>query len=127
MVLYDLKVFDAEAHKRLVGADNKVILENYKKLLDYGIRIWVRTPLIGGATDSEENILATAKFIASVGQPERWELCTFNNLCKDKYERLDLEWEYKNNERIKKAYAERLVEIAKPFVPSVTYSGVTVD
>jgi pyruvate formate lyase activating enzyme len=25
---------------------------------------------------------------------ERWELCAFNNLCRDKYRRLDLEWAF---------------------------------
>jgi len=25
---------------------------------------------------------------------ERWELCAFNNLCRDKYARLDQDWEY---------------------------------
>ena len=25
---------------------------------------------------------------------ERWELCAFNNLCRDKYGRLGLEWAF---------------------------------
>ena len=25
---------------------------------------------------------------------ERWELCAFNNLCRDKYNRLNLHWDY---------------------------------
>ena len=24
----------------------------------------------------------------------RWELCAFNNLCRDQYKRLDLQWDY---------------------------------
>ena len=127
MVLYDIKIFDAEAHKRITGVDNRLILDNFRRLLEHGVRVWVRTPIIAGATDSEENIAAIGTYIADVGVtagfPERWELCAFNNLCRDKYERLDREWVYKDTGLTEKKHIEKLTEIAAAYVPGVTYTG----
>jgi len=47
--------------------------------------------VIPGATDSSENILGIGDFIKEnlEGAIVRWELCAFNNLCRDKYVRLE--------------------------------------
>jgi pyruvate formate lyase activating enzyme len=123
IVLYDLKVFDAAEHRRIVGADNRLILENYRALVKNGARVWVRTPVIEGATDSEANIKAIGRFIAGVGQPEKWELCAFNNLCRDKYERLDRDWDYRDAGLTPRAHIEKLTAIARRHVPGAVYSG----
>jgi pyruvate formate lyase activating enzyme len=123
MVLYDIKIFDAEAHKKIVGANNRLILENYRRLAECGVRVWVRTPIIEGATGSEENIAAIGKFIAGAGLPEKWELCAFNNLCRDKYERLDKEWVYKDTGLIEKSHIEKLACVAGSYVPGAVYTG----
>jgi pyruvate formate lyase activating enzyme len=126
LVLYDLKIFDPREHRRFTGADNRLIRENYQKLLEQGCRVWVRTPIIEGATDSEENITAIGNFIREAGLPEKWELCAFNNLCRDKYERLDLDWAYKNAGLTRKDHIEALTQKARELVPSAVYSGSTV-
>ena len=123
IVLYDLKIFDNEAHKQIVKGDNRLITENYRRLIDSNTRVWVRTPIIKGATDSEENIAAIGSFIADAGLPERWELCAFNNLCLDKYRRLDREWDYSGDGLTEKAHIEKLTEIAQRYVPCAMYTG----
>jgi pyruvate formate lyase activating enzyme len=32
---------------------------------------------------------------------KRWELCTFNNLCQEKYERLGIDWQFADAPLIK--------------------------
>ncbi len=90
LVLYDLKLADSQEHKQWTGVDNGRILENFRYLLarknDLGYVVWVRTPIIPGATDSDDNIRALAEVVGKGA--EVWELCAFNNLCADKYERL---------------------------------------
>jgi pyruvate formate lyase activating enzyme len=63
---------------------------------DDGKRLWVRTPLIPGATATKKNIAELGRFLAENmnGYLDRWELCAFNNLCKDKYRRLGMEWRF---------------------------------
>ena len=100
IVLFDLKLIDEEAHQKWTGVSNTRILSNLqvvKREIEASSgskRLWVRTPLIPGATDSRENIQAIGQHLAEKfgSSAERWELCAFNNLCRDKYARLDMPW-----------------------------------
>ncbi len=101
VILFDLKLVDSAAHRLHTGAGNERILANLARLGEIlaqqpAKRLWVRTPLIPGATLSEENIRAIGAWLQQrlPGRVERWELCAFNNLCRDKYTRLGLTWAY---------------------------------
>ena len=121
MVMYDLKEIDPEKHKSFTGSSNEKILKNiiavkeHMKSRGTPKELWVRTPVIPDATATEENIKGIGRFICSelgdfVG---RWELCSFNNLCRDKYTRLDMEWKFKDYSLVTKELMERLAEAAK--------------
>jgi pyruvate formate lyase activating enzyme len=102
LFLFDLKLIDSTRHRQHTGQDNSIILDNLHWLTrriageQNGKKLWIRTPLIPGATDDPENITAIGRFIANEtgGSIARWELCAFNNLCRDKYRRLGIEWAY---------------------------------
>jgi pyruvate formate lyase activating enzyme len=102
LVLYDLKLLDPERHAVLTGQSNERILANLRDVaarMRVGMlpsALWIRTPLIPGATLLDANILAVGAFIArEIGDVvARWELCAFNNLPTDKYERLGLTWPF---------------------------------
>ena len=102
LVLFDLKLFDADLHQRFTGTSNRQILENlahihrYQRTQKRSLSLWIRTPLIPGATTSEENLSAIGIYLAGHldGSVSRWELCAFNNLCRDQYTRLGMEWAY---------------------------------
>jgi pyruvate formate lyase activating enzyme len=87
LVLYDLKAIDSLAHRRLTGQANDRILANF---IDLAARM--RT----GATLDDENVLGLGFFIATHARDvvSRWELCAFNNLAGDKYERLGRTWAF---------------------------------
>lgn len=100
-ILYDLKLMDTQTHERFTGVGNARILENFRYLLRWKqeeapeLELWVRTPLIPDATATQENVCAIAEFLLSVGateQIDRWELCAFNNVCADKYQKLGTQW-----------------------------------
>ena len=102
LVLFDLKLLDPDLHRKFTGVTNQQILESLAHVcatIHQGaghIALWVRTPLIPGATDTDENLTAIGKYIADQldGTVARWELCAFNNLCRDQYSRLGEEWAY---------------------------------
>ncbi len=102
LVLYDLKEIDGEAHAHFTGSSNERILANLRELagrMRGGSRpseLWIRTPLVPGATLAERNLRGIGAFIAEhVGDVvTRWELCAFNNLAVDKYERLGMVWDH---------------------------------
>ena len=108
LVLFDLKLMDPHRHRRHTGADNRAIIENLRWIAARRGRpggpgrLWIRTPIIPGATDDVQNIRAIGRFIATQlsGAVDRWELCAFNNLCRDKYRRLGLVWAFAEAELI---------------------------
>ena len=56
--------------------------------------MWIRTPIIPGVNDTEENIRKTARFIKeNLPTVERYDLLAFNNTCASKYQRLGLSWD----------------------------------
>ncbi len=119
LFLFDIKLIDELEHKKLTGQSNKLILDNLLYLIERmkkssGKKLWIRTPIIPNSTDSINNILGIAKFIKNniEDNMERWELCAFNNLCNDKYERLDKVWEYKDANLISKEHMDKLRETA---------------
>jgi pyruvate formate lyase activating enzyme len=118
-ILFDIKIMDSKLHKAFCGHGNEKILASCIRAAGYaqktGKKMWVRTPIIPGATDSQENITAIGGFIAkNLGNAvERWDLCAFNNLCRDKYLRLGLVWEYEKVELLEKALMEKLAATAK--------------
>lgn len=102
LILFDLKIFDSSIHQQYCGQPNQRILDNLSKLIEYrktsfsDFDIWIRTPLIPGVTATSQNLKSIASYLLDLGvdQIARWELCAFNNLCRDKYSRLDLIWQF---------------------------------
>ena len=120
LVLLDLKIYERRRHQKYTNVDNETILKNARYIAEYcakhpETKLWIRTPIIPHITDSEDNILYIGKFIAEYLQPvvERWELLAFNNLCKDKYDRLDMDWQLKDIALIKQEKMEALYEVAR--------------
>lgn len=120
LILLDLKLFDFEEHKKFTGVGNSLILQNAKLIADYikengKPELWIRTPIIPQATNTDKNIMAIGNFIGSVLEniPSRWELCSFNNLCNDKYTMLNEKWAFENISLIHKSEMEDLYQVAR--------------
>lgn len=88
LFLYDLKIIDAEKHKRFTGRDNKLILKNLKKLIAITENIIIRIPIIPSINDDEKNLNQMIEFIASLGPIKAIELLPYHTLGKDKYQRM---------------------------------------
>jgi len=121
LVLFDVKEIDGERHRRFTGQSNERILENLVRMADMVGRpggptsLWVRTPLVPDATATEENVAGIGRFLASrlSGIVDRWELCAFNNLARDKYRRLGRRWEFEDTELLTAGELGRLSEVAQ--------------
>ena len=121
LVLYDVKEVDPERHVRFTGQPNQRIFANLVALAEQMRRggllaeLWIRTPLIPGATLTEENIQGIGAFIArEIGDVvTRWELCAFNNLAADKYHRLGLRWEFEGLELMTEADLGHFEEVGR--------------
>src|SRR5208337_4508512 len=70
MILYDVKTIDPGRHAAFTGQTNESILRNLleiqsmRRIRNDRLRIWVRTPLIPGATATEANLRAIGSWLA---------------------------------------------------------------
>lgn len=121
LVLYDLKEIIADKHKEFTGVSNTRILENliplrrFMKEHSLPGELWIRTPLIPGCTATPENLRGIGIFIKEHLGPSvsRWELCTFNNLCINKYEGLGINWDFRKAGLLSRDEAEHLTCLAR--------------
>jgi pyruvate formate lyase activating enzyme len=102
LLLFDLKLIDPRRHVEFTGVSNVPILQNLEHVRAYihshphSLKLWIRTPLIPGATLLDDNLSAIGRHLADHldGAVSHWDLCAFNNLCRDQYTRLGLAWPY---------------------------------
>jgi pyruvate formate lyase activating enzyme len=121
LLLYDLKAIDPGAHRTFTGQTNEIILRNLleiqamRRARNGGPRLWVRTPLIPGATATGANLRAIGSYLAQHldGMLERWELCAFNNMCRDQYRRLGITWPYAETPLMSRGELDALAEQAR--------------
>lgn len=88
-IMCDIKMFDNHEHIKYTGVSNELVLQNVLKADTLGIPVTVRTPLIPGVTDTEENISAICAYIKGIKNLKRYELLNFNPLGEGKYTALD--------------------------------------
>ena len=87
--LYDVKLLDPEEHRRCTGVDNRLILENLKKLSGDGGKINLRLPLVGGVNATDEYIRDVIAFLRDEKiRVYRVNLLKYHTAGSGKYEKL---------------------------------------
>lgn len=113
LVLFDLKIMDAEKHRAYTAVPLALVMDNARAVSRAGKPMWVRTPIIPGYTDGEENVRAIARFIRDeLPTVERYDLLAFNNTCDAKYRRLDMVFPLAGEGLITEGWMARLAEAA---------------
>jgi len=96
MIYYDIKILDNDAHRRHTGVPNQRILDNFEKLSRTGIFLLPRTPLVPGMTDTPDNILAIARYLAKL-HIKSAALLAYNPLWHDKMSKIGGESPYRGD------------------------------
>lgn len=86
-VFLDLKLMDDAAHKRQTGCGNAQVLKNARLLLDAGVNVTFRMPVVPSINDDQTNLTKTVDFLSGLGH-KRIELLEYHNLGEAKLERL---------------------------------------
>ncbi len=81
--LYDIKAIDSDVHKRCTGKDNKIILENLRKLDERGCKVEIRYPYVPGHNDGECS--AIGKFLSGLKNVRRIKVLGYHSFAKSKY------------------------------------------
>lgn len=69
LFLVDLKHMNSVIHEKYCGVPNELILSNIKMIAEARKNFYIRIPLIEGVNANNDNIIATAEFLASLN----WE------------------------------------------------------
>lgn len=123
LFLYDLKSMDPEVHKEFTGVTNEKILDNLRILSSSGAKINIRIPLIDGVNADEQNIRATATFLASLDHPVTVSLLPYHDIARNKHEKLGQESDQSDFAEPAKEQVERAVEIFGEFGISASVGG----
>ncbi len=124
LILMDIKQLDPIRHREVTGRTNERILENARRLALTGKTMVVRTPVVPGVNDSEEDIRRIAGFVSELGElrrvngnagsrPVEYELLTFHRLATDKYSSLGLEYAASTMEPPTRERMSQLAGVAK--------------
>lgn len=85
LVLFDIKLVDAEAHRRWTGQDNEPILANLAALEALSTAFVARVPLVPGVTDTRDNLEAIARLLATTPTLVEVQLLPYNRAAGGKY------------------------------------------
>lgn len=91
-VLMDIKHINDEKHKAFTTQSNKLILENARKIAEYGANLTIRVPVVPTFNDTPAEIAEIAKFAASLPNVKNFHLLPYHRLGQGKYEGLGREY-----------------------------------
>jgi len=86
----DIKLVKEEDHRKFTGVSNKRILTNLEYLRSAGKPCCIRTPLIPGITDTEENMALIDGLIGELPH----EYLPYNPIGEAKYKMLGFDYPY---------------------------------
>lgn len=110
-VLMDIKHMDPIKHKQYIGSDNSKVLENARRISEYGANLIIRVPVIPGFNDSEKEILDIAKFTKSLKNVKDVHLLPYHRLGRDKYTGLNRSYLFDSIEPPTTTKMEKLLEV----------------
>ena len=90
LILYDIKAMDADLHIRQTGVDNRLILENARRVAEMGKEMVVRLILVPAVNDSRGEIDRRLAFVRGLGGNVRVEILGYHRLGVGKYAALGL-------------------------------------
>lgn len=92
-IIFDIKTMNSDKHKEYTGVGNEPILANFARLCDEfpALPKLVRTPVVPGFNDNEEDIAAIADFLAARANVD-YELLAYHRMGQPKYRYLDRDY-----------------------------------
>jgi pyruvate formate lyase activating enzyme len=88
LFLYDIKIMSEDEHLRHTGVSNGLVLDNLRRLSKAGADVIIRSVVIPGVTDKEENWSGLREYVGALPRRHHVELLPFHRIGVDKYSRL---------------------------------------
>lgn len=117
----DLKIFDEEKHTAYTGVSNKSILENIRRAgrLGADTKFIIRTPLIPGVNDGEEDLKRVGQFLSELPYVHHIQLLPYHRLGTDTYRKLGIEYQLKDVQVPSEEHMENCRNVIKRYYDHV--------
>ena len=95
LFLFDLKHIDSQKHYEWTGVHNELIIENIQYLLNHGVNVKVRMPLLKGVNDRKEDIEGIARLLTPFQDYKNFrgiDLLPYHKMGVGKYRQLDMDY-----------------------------------
>lgn len=115
-VLYDIKAFDSNIHKRCTGVDNHLIMENAQRIAQTDVKLYIRMVIVPQMNDDWDDICKRLEFVKNLGASvEQVDILKYHKLGMGKYVRMGMPYTLEDipdcdDEYISKIY-DRAVEL----------------
>jgi pyruvate formate lyase activating enzyme len=106
----DIKAWDPERHKHLVGKDVGPTLDFARRLAQQRRQVWLRYVLVPDLTDDESDIDHIAAFAAGLGNVERVDVLPFHQMGRYKWEKLGINYGLNDTQPPAPALVHRVCE-----------------
>jgi pyruvate formate lyase activating enzyme len=120
LVIFDLKNMDATKHVSLTGVDPSRIWNNFERLAQTRVPIWVRCPVVPGYVDDEENFRKMVEYITKFDSVLKLELLSYHRLGEPKYRMLNRKYQLSGLEPPSTELMEQLKTVVKLVVNTGT-------
>lgn len=111
LYLMDIKHINSDKHKAFTGQPNDKILANAQRIARSPVKLIIRTPVVPGFNDTEEEIGAIARFAASLPGVEEMHLLPYHRIGSDKYKGLGREYSLSHIEPPPQDRMQKLLEV----------------
>jgi pyruvate formate lyase activating enzyme len=109
IVLYDIKHHDGRKHSQYTGVDNELIINNLRRLIEYGANVVVRIPLIPGVNMDEESIDEIISLLKDINV-KKVDVLPFHQLGRSKYAALGMKYSLGESDSVKEEDVAELRE-----------------
>jgi pyruvate formate lyase activating enzyme len=90
LVLFDIKIIDPNRHIAMTRGNNQLIIENFKRLCREKVTVWVRTPLIAGINDENDETDGRVRLLEKANNVKKVELLSYHSYGVAKYDTLGM-------------------------------------
>ncbi|MBR2879862.1 MAG: glycyl-radical enzyme activating protein [Oscillospiraceae bacterium] len=92
MFYYDMKILDSDLHKKWTAVGNEIILDNLRYVVQSGIPVVIRIPLIPGINATENDIHDFARTVSEYAPSALVSMLSYHEYGKNKYRMIGQEY-----------------------------------
>lgn len=111
LILLDIKHTNNEGYKDITGFELKEV-ENFIEAANKSNKpIWIRQVIVPGVMDNEEYLDSLVEYLKHIKNIERIDFLPYHNLGIDKYEKLNIDYPYKDKPNMDKTKCDELYNL----------------